>query len=59
MVGWCDHILTGIAQVIDERYRDWLNWPFEQARRIRVEKVGEEGATIIKAAAASESTMPV
>jgi hypothetical protein len=38
MVGWSDHVLTGIVQVIDQSYRGWLDWPIKHARRIRVEK---------------------
>ena len=40
MVGWSDHIIAGIAQVIDEDYRVWLKWPIEQAYKIQSEVKG-------------------
>jgi hypothetical protein len=46
MVGWSDHIITGIAETIDENYRSWLEWPIEQARRIRLEKEQNKPATV-------------
>ncbi|KAF3030339.1 hypothetical protein E8E11_000152 [Didymella keratinophila] len=59
VVGWCDHILTGVANVIPEEYRNWLEWPFEQARRICGEKVEEGEAIIIDTDATSEPTVLV
>ncbi|KAF2633285.1 hypothetical protein BU25DRAFT_464243 [Macroventuria anomochaeta] len=46
MIGWSDHIIAGIAQVIDEDYRGWLEWPIEQARRIRLERKRENSAAV-------------
>lgn len=43
LVGWSDHIIAGIAQTIDEDYRSWLEWPIEQAHRIRLEKEQRAG----------------
>ena len=59
MVGWCDHVLMGVARVIEERYRSWLDWPFEKACKIRVGKGKVDSGTMVNVAATPEQSMPL
>jgi hypothetical protein len=47
MIGWSDHTMAGICRFIDEDYQTWLDWPVEQARRLRQEK--DKGRTTVDA----------
>lgn len=47
MVGWSDHIIGGISQLLDGDYRSWLDWPMEQARRIRSEKARNNAPSVV------------
>lgn len=33
--GWSDHALAGIGKFINEDHRAWLEWPLDQARKLR------------------------
>lgn len=38
MVGWSNHIIAGISQILDCDYRGWLDWPIQRACGMRSEK---------------------
>ena len=38
MQGWADHMLEGVAELLGEEYRHWLDWPAEEIRIIEVSR---------------------